>query len=68
MDKGVDTFDDFVTVGHNPQTGKTTMLKNADALTLGQAYVMVGLAFKEAMAELSPEIRKDVLDFLEGVK
>jgi hypothetical protein len=66
MDKGVDTFEDFVTVGYNEQTGTTTMLKNADAVTLGKAALMVAAAFRESLEGLSPAMREEVLTILEG--
>jgi hypothetical protein len=58
MNNGVDTFGEFVVVGYNEETGKATMLKNADALTLGLASKIIMKAFKESVAKLSPETQE----------
>jgi hypothetical protein len=64
MNDTVDTFTDFVAVGYSTETGETTMLHNTDALTLGQAYLMLAKAFNDSMSQLSPEERANVVDCL----
>jgi hypothetical protein len=60
----VDTFNNFVAVGYNEDSGKTIILQDADALTLGQAFVMVGQAFKKSLAGLSAEKKELVINLL----
>lgn len=67
MDNTVDTFTDFVAVGYNEQTGKTTLLQNADALTLGQAYLLISMAFADSLKTLPPELREELREVLGGL-
>jgi hypothetical protein len=60
MDNKIETFTNFVTVG-NDKVGRTVILQNADALTLGQALQLLVVAFKESYDDLTqPE--KDLVD------
>lgn len=67
MDNTVDTFTEFVAVGYNEQTGKTTLLQNADPLTLGQAYLLISKAFADSLKTLPPEQREELREVLGGL-
>ncbi|NLD21651.1 MAG: hypothetical protein GX664_04095 [Bacteroidales bacterium] len=67
MDNTVDTFNEFVVVGYNEQTGKTTLLQHADPLTLGQAYLLVSKAFANSIQTLQPEQLEELREFLGGM-
>lgn len=64
MDDSVESFTDFVTVGHNPMTGTTTLMQNADTITLGRAVRMTSAAFLDSYNALSAEDRVMVNDVL----
>lgn len=68
MNSTVDIFNEFVTVGYNEQTGKTTLLQNADALTLGQAYLLISKAFADSLKTLPPEQREELREVLGGLE
>ena len=61
LDNTKETFSDFVVVGHVMETGKTTILQNTDAITLGRAYQMIASAFKDSYDKLSIT-EKDLVD------
>ena len=67
MDNTVDTFNEFVAVGYDEQTGKTTLLQNADPLTLGQAYLLISKAFADSLKTLQPELREELREVLGGL-
>lgn len=60
----VDSFNEFVTVGHNPLENKTVLLHNADPIVLGQAWIMLGSVFKKAMSELPQHTQDEIINFL----
>lgn len=59
MDNTVSTFTDFVAVGYDAKSGKTTFLQNTDAVTLGMASKMIMKAFMDAYNALD---KKDKLN------
>lgn len=67
MDDTVDTFNEFVVVGYDEQTGRTTLLQHADPLTLGQAYLLISKAFANSIQALQPEELEELREFLGGM-
>lgn len=66
LDDTVDKFTDFVAVGCNMETGTMTLIQNADAVTLGQAMMMVHRAFTEAYEALPLDKKLLVDGVLQG--
>lgn len=64
MDNNISTFKDFVTVGHNPDTGATTILHNTDAVTLGHSMMMINNAFATLMGDMTQEQQSEVYELL----
>lgn len=60
MGSGVDTYHDFVMVGYDNETMKSTLLMNTDVITLGHAYLMIAKEFNEQYEALSDEDKKRV--------
>lgn len=56
-----DKFSDFVTVGHNMETGATTLLHNTDPLTLGHALMLINNAFETTLATLTTAQQAEVM-------
>lgn len=57
METGIDIFEDFVVVGHDEQSGKPTIMHNADTLTLGAAMIMITDAFNKSYSELPEDMK-----------
>jgi hypothetical protein len=53
LDDKKETYTDFVAVCYSNETGKTTLLQNTDAVTLGQAARMLAQAFIDSYEALS---------------
>lgn len=66
LDNKKETFTSFVLVGSNTKTGQTTIFQYTDALTLGQAYQLVGQAFNREFAKLSISEQNSIMDILRG--
>lgn len=64
LDSGADRFTEFVVVGHDEETDHTTLLHHADALTLGQALLLVHKAYQEALNELPEDVQQNILSIL----
>lgn len=66
IDNNVTRFNDFVAVGYDPETGNTTIINNADTVTLGQALLMINNKFQESLQALSEQDRQLVLEMMGG--
>ena len=55
MDNSIDKFTDFVTVGWDHNKDNAVIIQNADAITLGFAYLMIAKAFKDSYDSLTDE-------------
>ena len=64
MDNSIDRFTDFVTIGWDNNKDTAVMVQNADAITLGFAYLMIAKAFKDSYDSLTDEERAIVDDTL----
>lgn len=64
MDDSIDRFTDFVTIGWDNNKGNAVIVQNADAITLGFAYLMIAKAFKDSYDSLTDEERSIVDDSL----
>ena len=58
LDDKKESFTSFVAICNDEKTGKTTILQNTDAVTLGQGLQLITLAFKEAYAALTQPERE----------
>ena len=57
MNDSIDKFTDFVTVGWDYNKDIAVIVQNADAITLGFAYLMIAKAFKDSYDSLTDEER-----------
>ncbi len=57
MDNSIDRFTNFVTVGWDYNKDSAVIIQNADAITLGFAYLMIAKAFKDSYDSLTDEER-----------
>ena len=64
MDDSIYKFTDFVTVGWDYNKDCAVIVQNADAITLGFAYLMIAEAFKDSYNSLTDEERSIVDDSL----
>jgi len=64
MGSSIDRFTDFVTVGWDNNKDSAVIIQNADAITLGFAYLMIAKAFKDSYDSLTDEERLIVDDTL----
>jgi hypothetical protein len=64
MDDSIYKFTDFVTVGWDYNKDCAVIVQNADAITLGFAYLMIAKAFKDSYDSLTDEERSIVDDSL----
>ena len=64
MDNSIDRFTDFVTVGWDNNKDNAVIVQNADAITLGFAYLMIANAFKDVYDSLTDEEKSIVDDSL----
>jgi len=55
MDDSIYKFTDFVTVGWDNNKDSAVIIQNADAITLGFAYLMIAKAFKDSYDSLTDE-------------
>jgi len=55
MDNSIDKFTDFVAVGWDNNKDSAVIIQNADAITLGFAYLMIAKAFKDSYDSLTNE-------------
>lgn len=55
LDDSVDKFTDFVTVGWDNNKDNAVIIQNADAITLGFAYLMIAKAFNDSYNSLTDE-------------
>jgi len=53
MDNSINRFTDFVTVGWDNNKDNAVIIQNADAITLGFAYLMIAKAFKDSYDSLT---------------
>jgi hypothetical protein len=60
LDGSIDKFTDFVTVGWDHNKDNAVIVQNADAITLGFAYLMIAKAFKDSYDSLTDEERSIV--------
>ena len=61
MDNSIDKFTDFVIVGWDYNKDTAVIIHNADAITLGFAYLMIAKAFKDSYDSLTDE-EKSIVD------
>ena len=64
MDNSINRFTDFVTIGWDYNKDTAVIIQNADAITLGFAYLMITKAFKDSYDSLTDEERSIVDDSL----
>lgn len=62
------SYDDFIAVGFNMETGKAMLLHNADAITIAYAKKLIEKAFVDSYNELSPEHKEVVDKYLNDIK
>jgi hypothetical protein len=55
MGNSIDRFTDFVIVGWDNNKDTAVIIQNADAITLGFAYLMIVKAFKNSYDSLTDE-------------
>ena len=61
MDDSIDRFTDFVTIGWDNNKDNAVIIQNADAITLGFAYLMITKAFKDSYDSLT-DVERAIVD------
>lgn len=61
LDGEVNSFSEFITIGHNEVTGDTILLQNADAVTIARASLMINNLFLETFSKLTPAEQEEIM-------